>query len=472
MIVNTMDLDNRKMNYFRIKRNGRLFSLLFFIFIIFLSCEKKKTDEKLYTKNQKQVSKSKDTIAISVAFNEKIKTGLNVVDTFLNYDYLEFESNQKKDTIVAKNISNQYEYQILKFVGFSVIHGEMTRFRHYYLVQKDHEGLQFRFDKGNIVLESEESAYLSVVDDLFQTYQFRLSNKLNLVELDSIYASFQKKYSTSNQLALKKLNDYHYYNRLQELEPNNKRVNEYLKNISTPFIVGDPLNNLIFFYVKNNIDMFDFSKLTDQNYSQNYLDLLSIGVFNFLKHQDNKGDQKYNSAIDWLKTTDLYKKESDQIEKQITPLDKRLFKEKLKNIQLLNTENESLVFTDIIKQNPSKYYLIDFWATWCKPCIKGVHIMKEMELPKNLSVISLSLDRKKDAEKWKNMTKKLGQDISFFVEEDHSKNQEFLKFIELQSVPRYILIDKNLNLIDESFLHPQEPLFLSKLNDLDNAKYW
>lgn len=466
-----MDLDNKNIKYQKTIINSRLFSLLFFILLTLFSCEEKEKTPKKQTTDIPIVKEKNDSISLSVLFNEKMKTGISIPDQFLNYDYLEFENKQDKDVLVVKSIPNLYDYQILKYFGFSVIHGKMTTYRHYYLVHRDNEGVQFQFDKGNIVLKSEESDQLFFLDDFFKSYR-EINTSQNRVQLDSTYTNFQKKYHTSGQTILDKLNEYHYYNCLQLIEPKNQLVDTFLKNISHPIIAGDPLYNLTFTYVKNNIETFDFSKLNTHNYSQNYIDLLSIGVFNFLKHQDNKGDKKYNPAIAWLRSTALYNRESSQIEKQITPLNNTLFKKKLKNLQLLNSQDKESVFSDIIKNNPSKYYLIDFWATWCKPCIKGVHIMKEMDLPKNVSVISLSIDKKKDAQKWKNMTENLGQEISFIVKEDEPENQDFLKFIELQSVPRYIIIDKNLNLIDESFLHPQELLFLSKLNDLDNAKYW
>jgi hypothetical protein len=38
----------------------------------------------------------------------------------------------------------------------------------------------------------------------------------------------------------------------------------------------------------------------------------------------------------------------------------------------------------------------------------------------------------------------------------------------MKSIPRYVLIDKKLNLIDEAFYHPHEKKFLNYLNNLKN----
>ena len=42
-----------------------------------------------------------------------------------------------------------------------------------------------------------------------------------------------------------------------------------------------------------------------------------------------------------------------------------------------------------------------------------------------------------------------------------------MKLIEVKSITRYILIDKDMNVIDESFLKPHEPDFIKKLKNIE-----
>jgi len=149
-----------------------------------------------------------------------------------------------------------------------------------------------------------------------------------------------------------------------------------------------------------------------------------------------------------------------------------LFKEKIKNLRLSSVALEESSLSKILQKNPSPYYLIDFWATWCAPCIGGIKEMKKMNFPKNVKILSFSVDAEKDTEKWQLKTKELAQKITYLIDEKAMENKEFLKFIELNSIPRYILIDKNMNLIDQSFLPPHDPQFLPKLKDVKNAKFW
>ena len=96
--------------------------------------------------------------------------------------------------------------------------------------------------------------------------------------------------------------------------------------------------------------------------------------------------------------------------------------------------------------------------------------MDKMNLPENVKVISLSLDKTKNYSKWKKITKKLKQEITYHMDDTKKENQTFLKFIELKSIPRYVLIDRNLNLIDQAFYHPQTPEFLLNLENIENKQ--
>jgi len=90
-----------------------------------------------------------------------------------------------------------------------------------------------------------------------------------------------------------------------------------------------------------------------------------------------------------------------------------------------------------------KVILIDFWATWCPPCIKGIPHLKKLysELKdKNFEIIGISLDRKKELVdkyiakeqiKWKMIYsgKAWGDDIA--------------RLYKVNLIPSYWVIDKD-----------------------------
>jgi thiol-disulfide isomerase/thioredoxin len=57
-------------------------------------------------------------------------------------------------------------------------------------------------------------------------------------------------------------------------------------------------------------------------------------------------------------------------------------------------------FEKAIIKNDNKVYVLNFWATWCAPCVKELPYFEKLhQQNKNVIVILASLDSKKDIEK-------------------------------------------------------------------------
>jgi thiol-disulfide isomerase/thioredoxin len=69
-----------------------------------------------------------------------------------------------------------------------------------------------------------------------------------------------------------------------------------------------------------------------------------------------------------------------------------------------------------------KYVYIDVWATWCGPCIAEIPALKVLEKTyhgKNIEFVSISIDNKKDKEKWQNMVAEKGlKGVQLFADKD------------------------------------------------------
>ncbi|AXT21125.1 TlpA family protein disulfide reductase [Flavobacteriaceae bacterium AU392] len=461
--------------------NSKVFCLLFLYLL--LACEKSNQQATHFAQtlnNTVSISNNvNDSISISVKLKSDEEFGFNILDKYFKSHFVYFPNKKKRDTTITKKIPRTFNNQIFTYGGF--YKGDPKLYKNYYVVDKQINRLDFEKNKGDVNLIYPDSEQI-IATTLFLDYeqlnteihQSKGNNKkLNEENLIKIYDSYKEKYMSENKLLLNELNQTYFIYTLQKIYPFDERIDTYIKNIKKPQVINKYINKLFVDYIKNRIHQPDFNQFLYSNkFSDEFKRLLSIGMFNFLRLKENKTSVKYKSAKEWLRTTNLYKNDSVYIKKEITPLNNTLFKERLNKLKLVDSLEKEISFSKLLKQHPSSYYLIDFWATWCAPCIQGIHTMKTLDMPKNVKVISLSLDKIKDKEKWKAKTKELEQPITYWLDDTNEDVISFLKFIEILSIPRYLVIDKNMNLIDPAFYAPHQSQFLSKLQSVKNHKYW
>lgn len=121
-----------------------------------------------------------------------------------------------------------------------------------------------------------------------------------------------------------------------------------------------------------------------------------------------------------------------------------------------------------LDQLAGKYVYIDVWATWCGPCRKEIPFLQEVEKQyhgKNIEFVSLSIDAKKDHEKWKNLVneKSLGG-IQLFADNDW--NSQFVKDYAIEGIPRFILVDTKGNIVTADAPRPSDPKLVELFRSL------
>lgn len=112
-----------------------------------------------------------------------------------------------------------------------------------------------------------------------------------------------------------------------------------------------------------------------------------------------------------------------------------------------------------------QYVYVDIWATWCVPCKAEIPYLKDVEEAyhnKNIAFVSISVDKNRDREKWQNMVEEtsLGG-IQLFADQDFKS--DFVKKYEVNSIPRFILIDPDGNIVDANAPRPSYRLALDEL---------
>lgn len=123
------------------------------------------------------------------------------------------------------------------------------------------------------------------------------------------------------------------------------------------------------------------------------------------------------------------------------------------DFELPDVNGKNVKFADL----RGKIVLIDVWATWCAPCKAEIPHMKRLEEEfkgTDLEIVSISTDNIADKEKWRKMVEKeqLGG-IQLFT----NGSDAFSKYYKVESIPRFILFDRDGKIIALHSARPSNP---------------
>nr|WP_315146709.1 TlpA disulfide reductase family protein [uncultured Flavobacterium sp.] len=108
---------------------------------------------------------------------------------------------------------------------------------------------------------------------------------------------------------------------------------------------------------------------------------------------------------------------------------------------LLSNDGKQVPFKEILKSHKGKTLVVEVWASWCGDCVKAMPKIKELQANNpNLGYVFISMD--KTVDKWKEGIAKHAIVGDHFMANDQMKGV-FAKAIDLDWIPRYIIIDKN-----------------------------
>lgn len=126
-----------------------------------------------------------------------------------------------------------------------------------------------------------------------------------------------------------------------------------------------------------------------------------------------------------------------------------------------------------LKDLKGKYVYIDLWATWCAPCIAEIPALKSLEKQyhnKNIQFVSISIDDERTAGSWDNAHakwKKMVADKDLTgVQLYAAQDLEFLQAYQVNSIPRFILIDPKGNIVDSNAPRPSDPKLITMFKEL------
>lgn len=112
-----------------------------------------------------------------------------------------------------------------------------------------------------------------------------------------------------------------------------------------------------------------------------------------------------------------------------------------------------------------KYIALDFWGTWCSPCVSGMPKMKEYHDKYKDKVVFIGIANNEKEEKWKSFLQDNGYDWVQLLE---NKTDKTHVAYGVTGFPTKFLLDKDYNIV-EIFIGERE-FFYEKLDELFGKK--
>jgi thiol-disulfide isomerase/thioredoxin len=204
----------------------------------------------------------------------------------------------------------------------------------------------------------------------------------------------------------------------------------------------------------------------------NYNEVLAVDPDNF------------NKIIEAKKNTDFKKLDSAKLDPNFVTLQKQSIEEslfslkqyynqKLAGKKMNNSKAPNFDYENhaggktTLESLKGKYVYIDLWATWCGPCRAEIPFLKELEKGlhgKNIAFVSISTDSEKDHEKWRTFVKE--KELTGIQLYADRANMDFIKAFNVNSIPRFILIDPTGTVVDADAARPSDPKLKEQLAGL------
>lgn len=144
---------------------------------------------------------------------------------------------------------------------------------------------------------------------------------------------------------------------------------------------------------------------------------------------------------------------------------KKEFPQEALEAKMTSPDGTEYTFTQILEKYKGRVTVIDVWASWCPDCIKGmpkVHKLQE-QFP-DAAYVFLSYD--KDTDSWKKGIDKYGAHGDNFHAGTNMKEGGFAKGINLDWIPRYMVVDKNSKIALFKAIEADDETLITTLKNL------
>jgi thiol-disulfide isomerase/thioredoxin len=140
----------------------------------------------------------------------------------------------------------------------------------------------------------------------------------------------------------------------------------------------------------------------------------------------------------------------------------------VKNFELKDIENNILSYNEL---KGEKLTLIDFWATWCKPCNKAIPELNKIYgqfKSQGVEIIGINCDGPRSVSKVAPLSKSLQIKYPVLID----INSEIKTELNVLALPTLIIVDANdkVVLIHEGFVSGDTEIIIAEIEKLLKAK--
>ena len=148
---------------------------------------------------------------------------------------------------------------------------------------------------------------------------------------------------------------------------------------------------------------------------------------------------------------------------KLNQLKGKAFPEDVLAVKLYTVDGKITTFKKVLKKLKGTVVYLDFWASWCGPCIREMPKSKEVQkyfLGKNVSFLYLSTDT--DDKKWhKGMERINIQGYHYRIKPEDKIL--FKNLFKIPGIPYYVIIDKKGNIAEPRADWPREERVLKQI---------